>query len=86
MCLYWRGTRYFRSIPYHRIYRILWCCDASRNGIWDCESAGTALKEGGLSNFEAKMSGYINISGTFSYLNSRTRFGLLLNQALKPGC
>jgi uncharacterized protein (TIGR02145 family) len=40
-------------------------CDASRNGAWDCTSAGTKLKSGGTSGYSAPLAGFRNADGTF---------------------
>ena len=49
-------------------------CDANRNGVWDCDPAGTLLKSGGSSGFNALMSGYRGTNGSFSNLGSYTLF------------
>ena len=49
-------------------------CDANRNGVWDCDPAGTLLKSGGSSGFNALMSGYRHTNGSFSLLGSDTYF------------
>ena len=49
-------------------------CDANRNGVWDCDPAGTLLKSGGSSGFNALMSGYRDTTGSFGNLGSSTNF------------
>jgi len=49
-------------------------CDANRNGVWDCDPAGTLLKSGGSSGFNALMSGYRTANGSFYGLGSYTHF------------
>jgi len=40
-------------------------CDPNRYIVWDCATAGTKLKLGGSSGFEALLAGYRNTDGTF---------------------
>lgn len=40
-------------------------CDANRKGIYQCNPAGTALKPGGLSNFNALLAGFRFNNGSF---------------------
>ncbi|MEA2113024.1 MAG: FISUMP domain-containing protein [Patescibacteria group bacterium] len=49
-------------------------CDTSRSGAWDCSPAGTALKVGGSSGFEGKLSGYRNTGTSFGSLGTHTHF------------
>ena len=49
-------------------------CNASRVNAWDCNPAGTALKAGGSSGFNALMSGFRNTNGSFYSLGSYTLF------------
>jgi uncharacterized protein (TIGR02145 family) len=49
-------------------------CDATRNGVWDCDDAGTDLKTGGSSGFEALLAGYRNTNGSFNNLSSHAYF------------
>jgi len=41
-------------------------CDAGRNGVWDCASAGTKLKVGGTSGLNFPLAGYRNTDGSVS--------------------
>jgi len=49
-------------------------CNTSRSGAYDCDPAGTALKEGGSSGFEGVLSGGRNTNGSFSSLDTNTDF------------
>ncbi|KUK50157.1 MAG: Putative lipoprotein [Parcubacteria bacterium 33_209] len=49
-------------------------CNPSRNNAWDCDPAGTALKIGGSSGFNALMSGSRNYGGSFYNVGSDTHF------------
>lgn len=40
-------------------------CDANRNNAWDCDGAGTKLKIGGSSGFNAPLAGFRNTTGAF---------------------
>ena len=45
-------------------------CVADRSGVWDCDSAGSKLKEGGSSGFEGLLAGYRYTNGSFYNLSS----------------
>ena len=49
-------------------------CSASRSGTYECATAGTKLKSGGTSGFNASLSGYRNTDGTFNNRSSNTDF------------
>jgi uncharacterized protein (TIGR02145 family) len=49
-------------------------CNPARSGAWDCDPAGTALKETGSSGFEGKLAGYRSSDGSFDYLSSYAFF------------
>lgn len=49
-------------------------CDQNRLNKWQCLIAGTRLKTGGDSKFNARMSGNRHISGSFSNIGSTTFF------------
>ncbi len=49
-------------------------CDSTRDGAFDCDPAGTALKENGSSGFEALMTGYRWYTGTFRNSDADTYF------------
>jgi uncharacterized protein (TIGR02145 family) len=51
-------------------------CSATRNGTWECSSAGTKLKTGagGTSGFNGLLAGYRYPDGSFSILTSGTFF------------
>jgi uncharacterized protein (TIGR02145 family) len=49
-------------------------CNPARSGAWDCDPAGTALKETGSSGFEGKLAGRRNTDGSFVHLSSYAYF------------
>jgi uncharacterized protein (TIGR02145 family) len=49
-------------------------CNPARSGAWDCDPAGTALKETGSSGFEGKLAGYRGTDGSFNLLSSYAYF------------
>jgi len=49
-------------------------CDPNRNNAWGCDPAGTALKSGGSSGFNALMSGFRDTDGSFYSVGSNTYF------------
>jgi uncharacterized protein (TIGR02145 family)/prepilin-type N-terminal cleavage/methylation domain-containing protein len=49
-------------------------CDATRNGPWDCSAAGTKLKAGGSSGFEALMAGSRLTNKSFGGQDTETFF------------
>jgi uncharacterized protein (TIGR02145 family) len=49
-------------------------CNPARSGAWDCDPAGTALKETGSSGFEGKLAGYRNTDGSFVNLSAHAYF------------
>ncbi|MEI8103567.1 MAG: fibrobacter succinogenes major paralogous domain-containing protein, partial [Candidatus Moraniibacteriota bacterium] len=48
-------------------------CDANRSNVWDCSSAGTKLKLGGTSGFNAPLAGYRGTTGGF-YVRGSTAY------------
>jgi len=40
-------------------------CDANRNSVWDCSTAGTKLKSGGTSGLNIPLAGYRATDGSF---------------------
>jgi uncharacterized protein (TIGR02145 family) len=49
-------------------------CNPARSGAWDCDPAGTALKETGSSGFEGKLAGHRSTDGSFDVLSSYAYF------------
>ena len=49
-------------------------CDASRNGTWDCSSAGTKMKVGGSSGLNIPLAGYRDTGGSFGYRTTHVHF------------
>ncbi|MDP3043114.1 MAG: FISUMP domain-containing protein [bacterium] len=49
-------------------------CSASRSGAWDCAFAGSKLKSGGSSGFQALLAGNRYSTGSFSNLSSYASF------------
>jgi uncharacterized protein (TIGR02145 family) len=49
-------------------------CSASRNGAWDCNSAGTKLKSGGTSLFDGILAGYRSTDGSFALRGTAAYF------------
>jgi len=47
-------------------------CSSSRNGLWDCDPAGTALKAGGVSGLNFPLAGTRDTDGSFYSLGSDT--------------
>jgi len=54
-------------------YLSTWTCSSTRT-TWECDPAGTALKEWGSSWFEALLSGLRNSNGSFYYLGALEYF------------
>ena len=49
-------------------------CHAGNIGVFHCDPAGTALKEGGSAGFNAKLGGYRSTGGSFYDIGSSTYF------------
>jgi len=49
-------------------------CDANRNGVYDCSTAGTKLKSGGTSGFNVLFGGLYELGGGFNFEGNRGFF------------
>jgi uncharacterized protein (TIGR02145 family) len=57
-------------------------CDAARNSTWDCAAAGTKLKSGGTSGFNALLTGYRDSVAWFNFKDS---WGFLWSSSVAGG-